>query len=167
MSLRTLKRLLGESSLERKCRFFLGGGILILVSCSFWLYARQTENIAYDQVVTSGRLLVQPFLVTLHLNKDDQSAMQAFNKQWEKNWMTDENDYHYELLKFDAKEPKNRPAADEIKLMEQFRDDPTKNEEVRSHRGRENIYYYAPIRAQESCVKCHHGGPGASGRAVA
>ena len=156
MSLRTFKRLLGESSLERKCRFLLGGGILVLVSCSFWLYARQTENIAYEQVVTSGRLLVHPFLVTLHLNKDVRPSMEEFNRQWEDNWMTKENDYHYELLKFDAEDPKNRPAADEIQLMEQFRDDPAKQEEVRSHRGRENIYYYAPIRAQESCVNCHN-----------
>lgn len=156
MSLRTLKRLLGESSLERKCRLLLGGGIFILVFCSFWLYARQTENIAYDQVVTSGRLLVHPFLVTLHLSPEEKASMELFNKQWEDNWVTKENDYHYELLKFDAQDPKNRPAADEIQLMEQFRHDPKKPEEVRSHRGRENIYYYAPIRAQKSCVDCHN-----------
>jgi two-component system, NarL family, sensor histidine kinase BarA len=155
MSLRAFKRLLGESSLERKCRFLLGGGILVLVSCSFWLYAWQTERIAFDQIVTGGRLLVHPFLSRLHLEPKEQSAMEAFNKKWEGHWVTTENNYQYELLKSEAKDLKHRPAADEIRLMEQFRDDPEKPEEVRINRSKEKIYYYAPIRIEQSCLQCH------------
>src|SRR3954451_2974489 len=58
MSYRAFKRLLGETSLERKCRFLFGGTILLLISGSFWLYARQTEYLAYDQLKTACRLLV-------------------------------------------------------------------------------------------------------------
>src|SRR3954468_2978338 len=58
MSYRAFKRLLGETSLERKCRFLFGAFILLLISGSFWLYARQTEHLAYDQITTTGRLLV-------------------------------------------------------------------------------------------------------------
>src|SRR5439155_19091357 len=58
MSYRAFKRLLGETSLERKCRFLFGGFILLLISGSFWLYARQTEHLAYDQITNTGRLLV-------------------------------------------------------------------------------------------------------------
>lgn len=58
MSYRAFKRLLGETSLERKCRFLFGGFILVLMTASFWLYARQTEHIAYDQLTTTSRLLV-------------------------------------------------------------------------------------------------------------
>lgn len=58
MSYRAFKRLLGETSLERKCRFLFGGFILLLISGSFWLYARQTEHLAYDQIPTTGRILV-------------------------------------------------------------------------------------------------------------
>src|SRR5947209_14187559 len=58
MSYRAFKRLLGETSLERKCRFLFGGFILLLISGSFWLYARQTEYLAYDQIPTTCRLLV-------------------------------------------------------------------------------------------------------------
>jgi hypothetical protein len=47
MSYRAFKRLLGETSLERKCRFLLGAGILLLITLSFWVYARQTETLAY------------------------------------------------------------------------------------------------------------------------
>src|ERR1700732_1259012 len=58
MSYRAFKRLLGETSLERKCRFLFGAFILLLISSSFWLYARQTESLAYDQLTTTCRLLV-------------------------------------------------------------------------------------------------------------
>src|SRR5246127_358911 len=58
MSYRAFKRLLGETSLERKCRFLFGGFILLLITASFWLYARQTEYLAYDQIPTTCRLLV-------------------------------------------------------------------------------------------------------------
>ena len=43
MSYRAFKRLLGETSLERKCHFLFGGFILLLLTGSYWLYARQTE----------------------------------------------------------------------------------------------------------------------------
>src|SRR3954454_14918682 len=58
MSYRAFKRLLGETSLERKCRFLFGGFIFLLITGSFWLYARQTEHLAYDQLKTTCRLLV-------------------------------------------------------------------------------------------------------------
>jgi two-component system sensor histidine kinase BarA len=58
MSYRAFKRLLGETSLERKCRFLFGGFILVLISGSFYLYARQTEHLAYEQLTTTCRLLV-------------------------------------------------------------------------------------------------------------
>src|SRR5438045_1410363 len=58
MSYRAFKRLLGETSLERKCRFLFGGFILLLIVGSFSLYLRQTEHLAYDQIINTGRLLV-------------------------------------------------------------------------------------------------------------
>src|SRR3954453_24156719 len=63
MSYRAFKRLLGETSLERKCRFLFGAFILVLITGSFWLYARQTEHLAYDQINTTCRLLAQPIVV--------------------------------------------------------------------------------------------------------
>jgi len=58
MSYRAFKRLLGdETSLERKCRFLFGAFILVLITGSFLIYARQTEHLAYDQIATASRLL--------------------------------------------------------------------------------------------------------------
>ena len=48
MSYRAFKRLLGETSLERKCRWLLGAGVLILMTGSFYIYANQTKGLAYD-----------------------------------------------------------------------------------------------------------------------
>src|SRR3954453_11542085 len=58
MSYRAFKRLLGETSLERKCRFLFGAFILLLITASFWLYARQMEHLAYEQIVNTSRLLL-------------------------------------------------------------------------------------------------------------
>src|ERR1700746_1232419 len=67
MSYRAFKRLLGETSLERKCRFLFGAGILLLITASFWLYAYQTEDLAYAQTTTPCRLLVNPIFDEYHL----------------------------------------------------------------------------------------------------
>jgi two-component system sensor histidine kinase BarA len=67
MSYRAFKRLLGETSLERKCRFLFGAGILLLITASFWWYAHETEHLAYDQTLITGRLLVNPIVVDQHL----------------------------------------------------------------------------------------------------
>src|ERR1700737_221736 len=69
MSYRAFKRLLGETSLERKCRFLFGAGILLLITASFWLYALKTEPLAYEQTTTTGRLLVHSFVFQRHLKR--------------------------------------------------------------------------------------------------
>ena len=45
MSYRSFKHLLGETSLERKCRFIFGLGILVLVTISFFWYGQKTESL--------------------------------------------------------------------------------------------------------------------------
>ena len=81
--------------------------------------------------------------------------MKTFNGNWERKWLNDANDYKYELLKKNAVKPQHRPSGDEAELMEAFRENPEKFEEVRTHRGKEKVYYYVPIRATKSCRDCH------------
>jgi signal transduction histidine kinase len=80
MSYRAFKRLLGETSLERKCRFLLGGGILLLITASFWWYALQTENLAYDQATTTCRLLVYPIIAKKHLAPLNLTSSERWNE---------------------------------------------------------------------------------------
>ncbi|MBL9092886.1 MAG: HAMP domain-containing histidine kinase [Planctomycetaceae bacterium] len=66
MSYRSFKRVLGETSLERKCRFLFGACLLVLIAASFYLYSRLTESIVYKQNPASGRLLVDTALIQEH-----------------------------------------------------------------------------------------------------
>ena len=58
VSYRSFKHLLGETSLERKCRFIFGGGILVLVSISFYWYGQKTESLVIAQTNQTARILV-------------------------------------------------------------------------------------------------------------
>src|SRR5262245_40917321 len=84
MSYRAFKRLLGETSLERKCRFLFGGGIVILIFMSFWLYAYLIEHLAYDQASADCKRLVAPSLVRQHrMRRDSPSrSAEAPHLQW-------------------------------------------------------------------------------------
>lgn len=66
MSYRSFKHLLGETSLERKCRFIFGLGILVLVSGSFFWYGQKTENLVRSQTTQTARMLVGPTLLNIH-----------------------------------------------------------------------------------------------------
>jgi two-component system, NarL family, sensor histidine kinase BarA len=66
MSYRTIKRLLGETSLERKCRFLFGGALLLLITGSFYVYAQLNLRIVRDQYRERARLLVGHNLQAVH-----------------------------------------------------------------------------------------------------
>ncbi len=66
MSYRSFKHLLGETSLERKCRFIFGLGILVLVSASFFWYGQKTESLVRKQTTQTARMLVGPTLLNIH-----------------------------------------------------------------------------------------------------
>src|SRR5438128_2715298 len=114
MSYRAFKRLLGETSLERKCRFLFGGFILLLITGSFWLYAKQTEHLAYDQLTTTGRLLVNQIvdrqIATVcrakeqPTSEDQKALLDEFRNQWESHWPEALRDYSYQIVQ--PKSPK-------------------------------------------------------------
>jgi signal transduction histidine kinase len=66
VSYRSFKHLLGETSLERKCRFIFGLGILVLVTISFFWYGQKTESLVRKQTTQSARMLVRPTLLNIH-----------------------------------------------------------------------------------------------------
>jgi two-component system, NarL family, sensor histidine kinase BarA len=147
MSYRAFKRLLGETSLERKCRFLFGAGILLLITISFWFYAYQTEYLAYDQATVTCRHLVAPVLFQRHLEKDVVDAAAAFESvipketKFQHHFIHETNvdlePYERELLKEFA-----RPGAE-------------KTEESLQRTNDQVLLYYAPIRAGKRCVECH------------
>ncbi len=65
ISYRVLKKIIGETSLERKCRFLFGFALLILITTSFWLYDYSTQRLIESQQVLAARSLV-PRILQLH-----------------------------------------------------------------------------------------------------
>ena len=66
MSYRSFKRVLGETNIERKCRFLFGTCLLILISGSFWWYGLQTEKLVYDQSRKAGRDYFDSIMLMYH-----------------------------------------------------------------------------------------------------
>src|SRR5204863_6521692 len=136
------------TDLERKCRFLLGGGILLLMTLSFWGYARQTEGLAYQQMETSGRLLVPPLLANMHLEADRREAINAFQQtRSEANWPDELSKYQYKVLRPDAPQPEQKPEGDEVAVVNKMLANPAAVEEsAKSAQGL--FHYYGAIRAQ-------------------
>jgi signal transduction histidine kinase len=67
VSYRSFKHLLGETSLERKCRFIFGLGILVLVSFSFFWYGQKTESLVMKQTTQTARMLVRDAIKAKHI----------------------------------------------------------------------------------------------------
>jgi signal transduction histidine kinase len=74
MSYRSFKRVLGETSLERKCRFLFGACLLLLITGSFWWYGRQTERLVKKQNREQARLLVDTEMILIHWEKFPKSS---------------------------------------------------------------------------------------------
>src|SRR5579871_5403668 len=74
VSYRSFKHLLGETSLERKCRFIFGAGILVLITFSFYLYGWKTETLVWSQNTKTARMLVNPKLMDIHYKAHGNAA---------------------------------------------------------------------------------------------
>ena len=66
MSYRSFKEILGETSLERKCRFLFGLCLLLLITGSFWWYGSRTEDLVFTSTRTTGRHLVDAVMLHHH-----------------------------------------------------------------------------------------------------
>src|SRR5947208_8107616 len=148
MSYRAFKRLFGETSLERKCRFWLGTVTLLLITASFWAYGRLTENLAFEATLNSGRLLAPQVIPMKHVEVDETRAtLEAFLHRAEQQLPlgTSISSYEYRIIKPNARKAENKPDSDERDVLDRFLSDPTKAEETRSVRSGENAYYYGAI----------------------
>jgi signal transduction histidine kinase len=69
ISYRSLKKLIGETSLERKCRFLFGIALLFLITGSFWWYAVRTQQLVEQQQVLAARMMVPRVLQLQHYTR--------------------------------------------------------------------------------------------------
>jgi signal transduction histidine kinase len=161
MSYRAFKRLLGETSLERKCLFLFGTFILLLLAGSFFLYAYLTESMLYDQAKSVCRLLVHPLLADLHLKAmqdehisgDDLRKAIIEEMNHDSNLLRELKGYKYSVLK------ENQVDVDpfERDLFREFgrSEDPLNEKHRESRSGEGDMLYYAPLREGRRCFACH------------
>jgi two-component system sensor histidine kinase BarA len=182
MSYRAFKRLLGETSLERKCRFLFGAATLLLITASFWWYARQTESLAYRQINPTGRLLVNRVMAKVHdkllrpsvlgsegspsTAKDGAGDAQTplSVKQWEQlqrslDELSEEHlpealqNYKHRIIKPEAPNLVNQPDDGfERQLLQDCKADDQKQEASRTILSQPFFDYYGAIRASSSCM---------------
>jgi signal transduction histidine kinase len=163
MSYRSFKRVLGETSLERKCRFLFGACLLLLITASFWWYGEQTEKLIYKRNRTTGRVLVEAIMGLRHMEKLEtreefkemvQSASESLRNQ----------EYTWSSLRPEA----DRAPRDAIEraVLQRFKsgraeehDDGSGVEWTERHLPKHAVYeYYQAVRARGAvCVSCHQG----------
>src|SRR5688500_8199288 len=102
MSYRTVKRLLGETSLERKCRFLFGGGLMLLITGSFYFYAWLNSTLIYSQNNSTGRMLTSSVLLEEHWKGLEDRQFQPVIEELAAALKPDElSEYRHRLLKAD------------------------------------------------------------------
>lgn len=156
MSYRAFKRVLGETSLERKCRVLFGICMLLLITGSFWWYGRQTELLVDSAAEQTGRQLVDMSLVLVHwdfweTNEKSNSYVQDLSKR-----LQDNQDYSWSFLRAIGLDEKNQPLSAEsrqILAMFQGKDAPETFRRVLP--GGDKYEFFKPITASAECIDCH------------
>jgi signal transduction histidine kinase len=175
MSYRTFKHMLGETSLERKCRFLFGACLLLLITGSFWLYGQRTERLVYQQSAAEGRLAVSVMIRDTHWEYLETSedfkttTLQALLDDLQV------NDYAYEFISANSvnKDFSPQNSYDE-RILDRFKDThipeaekPTDGTDLSSDAQPHEVpyvlrqdlpgelQYFQPVYAQQSCIQCH------------
>jgi two-component system sensor histidine kinase BarA len=150
-----LRRGLDELSVETKFRLALGVAVLTLMSLSFWLYARQAESLAYDQLTQTGRALVGPAVTAAHVPSELRAADVGFQELTEQKWPEGLKRYSYRLLRPDGGRPETAPAAGDLDALAAFKADPGLAEATSTLEAERTYLYYGAVRAGPTCVACH------------
>ena len=180
VSYRSFKRVLGETNLERKCRFLFGASLLLLIMGSFLWYGKRTQEIVYEQNPKTARLLVHNIMMHhwkhLETNEDFQRIVEVLIQNFDK------EEYAWNVIRPADNNPKEdqKPSDSfELELLERWsgaeppatgEDAPYEHREKRVIRAEElpdgtvrqrevaEYQYYQPIYHTDSnCVLCHRG----------
>lgn len=147
MSYRGIKRLLGETSLERKCRLLLGGGIFLLVLVSFFFYGYQTEKLVWEETKRTAELLVSPVLLRSHFTSE-----RGLEVQLPKNV----EEYQSRYLRPNVAAADYKPTTLwEVEALNRLVQRPETEEIYQFHDHGKVFQYLSAVRMADSCLKCH------------
>jgi two-component system, NarL family, sensor histidine kinase BarA len=156
MSYRGFKKLLGETGLERKCRYLLGTGVVLLMSASFVIYAHQTEALAYDQLENTGQTLIPQVVARVHLTDDLREQFDRFQRASEAGLSATLKAYRYKLFSLLPNgRPEYQAPPDELPVIQWFQADPDRTMTSVTFKEQKLYTYYGPLRAGKTCVACH------------
>ncbi len=164
MSYRSIKRVLGETSLERKCRFLFGACLLLLITASFWWYGSQTEKMVYRQNRNTGRLLVDQVMYIKHwesleTNEKFLPLVQDLTKRLSK------QEYEWRFLKPNSTDGASAPRDEfEWAVLDRYNKPQTQRpnpDDPDGFRDRlvsnnDEYQYFQPVYAEKSCLLCHN-----------
>ena len=159
MSYRTIKKLLGETALERKCLFLFGGGLMLLITGSFYLYAWMNKDLIYAQDNSRARAVTRRALYYKHWqwSESDKDFKPMIKALFEEVDTEDFKDVEYQLFKANPTEAETDDRPDDNfghEALEQLK----RGEREVTRRDDESgrYLYYGAIHAKKSCVTCHY-----------
>jgi len=172
MSYRTFKKLMGETSLERKCRFLFGGGLMLLITGSFYFYAQLNTSLLQKQNASTARKFVAPTLARAHWNVGAKPVGKTTSQEPPKTFRDDpirffqteaDSDISFEGGVYRVDNPEERrkrlPDAPDYDVLKSIRNSPQGSEftQVRANDdGSETFWYYRGVYASQSCTRCHN-----------
>ena len=161
MTYRTFKRLLGETSLERKCRFLFGGALMLLIAGSFYFYAHLNLKIIRGQYRQRAQLLIGQNLLMTHwsqsLQATDSEAIPFIEQLSSELKPSDLRDYSWRFIhrEFEQADPSRRPIEPfEHQAFQELFEKGTESV-VHEDKDAGKSHYFEKIVATESCVNCH------------
>lgn len=157
MSYRTFKKLLGETSLERKCNFLFGGALMLLITGSFYFYAQLNLQIVRTQHRQRAQLLIAQNLQMTHLGDPE---MHPFVKELSGALKPVElREYNWKFI------PQNYEATPTRRPTEKFEYDAFnrllyRNADFVVHEDTDQgkYHYFEAVVASDLCLKCHREG---------
>jgi len=159
MSYRSLKRLFGETSLERKCRLLLGSSLIILISGSFFWYSQRNLIVIRAQYRQRAQLLISQNLQTTHWKEStghDPQMGEQIDTLAKDLKPAELREYNRKFLaaRPDQASAEDRPSEEaENEALRQI----NKGEPFFVHEDSDagTYQYFEPIRASQSCLDCH------------
>jgi two-component system sensor histidine kinase BarA len=170
--------MLGETSLERKCRLLFGVALMILLTASFWMFHHLTRRIVESQQVGKARELVVPdIMYRWHVKKWGIRMNESTAAEGTQTLPPEESGSADELFATDFLDRLGR--SDKFKLdvewglilkgevlandreheaFVEFEQGGTEKYTFEQDAdGKRYLNYYQPIKAVDECLDCHNG----------
>ena len=156
MSYRSVKRILGETNLERKCRLLFGACLLTLIMGSFWWYSSETNKLVLDSTRETARGLAGTILYRNHAkwlaNKTEPHYAELYQNLGE---VLADQEYDWKFLSPNRDLASQKLDKVEEEILNYFNNEPDPALDFREQRDDKKYKYFLAVRTKDSCIICH------------